>query len=222
MCNSRIRRLRSGGRRRRLAGADHLQGTNSMQNSAIIEYKHDGYLCEGLAVAPSTVPTARSFPPPWTIHEANDACFIVRDANGQAPAYFYFDDEPGRRSVGQFADAPRRGPGASRSTIESTNSGRRSAPVAAQVRSFPRLVNTDRDRRRSRSLSGRGHGAKAPRPIGDHGWEIGRLFAARLCRTVSRLDCCNCARPVRSSAIGIWLDNHLHICARLRTLWALC
>jgi len=26
--------------------------------------------------------------------EANDACFIVPDANGQAPAYFYF--EPGR------------------------------------------------------------------------------------------------------------------------------
>jgi hypothetical protein len=28
--------------------------------------------------------TARRFPPPWTIDEMNDACFIVRDKNGQA------------------------------------------------------------------------------------------------------------------------------------------
>jgi hypothetical protein len=37
----------------------------------------------------------RRFPPPWTIDET-DACFIVRDRNGQAPAYVYFEDEPGR------------------------------------------------------------------------------------------------------------------------------
>ena len=28
--------------------------------------------------------TARHFPPPWAIEELNDACFIVRDHNGQA------------------------------------------------------------------------------------------------------------------------------------------
>jgi hypothetical protein len=39
----------------------------------------------------------RRFPPPWLIDEANDACFIVRDNNGQALGYFYFEDEPGRR-----------------------------------------------------------------------------------------------------------------------------
>ena len=31
--------------------------------------------------------------------EETDACFIVRDANGQALAYVYFEDEPGRRSA---------------------------------------------------------------------------------------------------------------------------
>jgi hypothetical protein len=30
------------------------------------------------------------FPPPWTIDEHNDACFIVCDHNGQALGYFYF------------------------------------------------------------------------------------------------------------------------------------
>jgi hypothetical protein len=32
------------------------------------------------------VASARRFPPPWTIDEANNACFIVRDAGGQALA----------------------------------------------------------------------------------------------------------------------------------------
>jgi hypothetical protein len=31
-------------------------------------------------------------------NEANAACFIVRDANGQALGYFYFEDEP-RKTV---------------------------------------------------------------------------------------------------------------------------
>jgi hypothetical protein len=40
--------------------------------------------------------TARRFPPPWTIDEPKAACFILRDANGQALGYFYFEDDPGR------------------------------------------------------------------------------------------------------------------------------
>src|ERR1700674_5402838 len=40
---------------------------------------------------------ARRFPP-WTAEET-EACFIVRDANGQALAYVYFEEEPGRRSA---------------------------------------------------------------------------------------------------------------------------
>jgi endo-1,4-beta-D-glucanase Y len=41
----------------------------------------------------------RRFPPPWTIEEANNACFIVKDANGLEVSYVYFEDEPGRRTA---------------------------------------------------------------------------------------------------------------------------
>ena len=33
----------------------------------------------------------RRFPPPWTVEEL-DACFVVRDANGQALAYVYCEE----------------------------------------------------------------------------------------------------------------------------------
>jgi hypothetical protein len=32
-------------------------------------------------------------------HRRDDACFIVRDKNGQGLAYVYFEDEPGRRAA---------------------------------------------------------------------------------------------------------------------------
>jgi hypothetical protein len=38
----------------------------------------------------------RRFPPPWSVEET-DACFSVKDHNGQKLAYVYFEDEPGRR-----------------------------------------------------------------------------------------------------------------------------
>ncbi len=44
----------------------------------------------------------RRFPPPWTIDEANDACFIVRDSTRQALGYFYFEDKPSRRTVAKL------------------------------------------------------------------------------------------------------------------------
>jgi len=40
----------------------------------------------------------RGFPSPWTV-EDHDACFIVSDANGQALAYVYFEEDSGRRSA---------------------------------------------------------------------------------------------------------------------------
>jgi hypothetical protein len=43
----------------------------------------------------------RRFPPPWTIEEL-DPCFLVRDHSGQALAYLYFEDEPGRRSAAKL------------------------------------------------------------------------------------------------------------------------
>jgi HEPN domain-containing protein len=47
--------------------------------------------------------TARRFPPPWSVEEADSKldrrCFIVRDDNGQALAYVYFEEEAGRRAA---------------------------------------------------------------------------------------------------------------------------
>ena len=48
------------------------------------------------------MPPARRFPLPWTIEEHNNACFIVCDSTGQALGYFYFDEEPGRRSAAKL------------------------------------------------------------------------------------------------------------------------
>src|SRR5947209_16787624 len=45
----------------------------------------------------------RRFPPPLSTDDPETKlgqdCFIVRDANGHALAYVYFEDKPGRRSA---------------------------------------------------------------------------------------------------------------------------
>jgi hypothetical protein len=47
------------------------------------------------------LPAPRRFPPPWSVDE-QDACFVVRDHNGQQLTYVYFEDEPGRRSAAKL------------------------------------------------------------------------------------------------------------------------
>ena len=46
--------------------------------------------------------SAHGFPPPWSLEELNDACFVVKDSAGQKLAYVYFEEEPGRRSVAKL------------------------------------------------------------------------------------------------------------------------
>ncbi len=46
-------------------------------------------------------PAPRRFPPPWSV-ESTPACFIVRDRDGQALAYVYYEDEPGRRGAAKL------------------------------------------------------------------------------------------------------------------------
>lgn len=43
----------------------------------------------------------RRFPPPLSVEE-QDACFVIRDHNGQQLAYVYFEDAPGRRSAAKL------------------------------------------------------------------------------------------------------------------------
>jgi hypothetical protein len=54
------------------------------------------------------MPSARRFPPPWDIEEANAACFIVRDKNGQGLAFVYCEDEPGRHARRTYRRPKRR------------------------------------------------------------------------------------------------------------------
>ena len=41
---------------------------------------------------------APSLPSPWSADD-NGACFIVKDHNGQALAYVYYEEDPGRRAA---------------------------------------------------------------------------------------------------------------------------
>jgi hypothetical protein len=45
------------------------------------------------------MPKPRRFPPPWSIE---DTAFVVKDAGGQKLGYFYYEEEPGRRSASKM------------------------------------------------------------------------------------------------------------------------
>jgi hypothetical protein len=66
-------------------------------------------------------------PPPRSVEEL-DACFVVRDHNGQQLAYVYFEDEPGRRSAAKLL---------------SKDETRR---IAANIAKLPDLLIQSRDR----------------------------------------------------------------------------
>ena len=42
--------------------------------------------------------TQRHFTPPWIV-EDHLACFIIKDNNGQALAYVYYEEEPGQQAA---------------------------------------------------------------------------------------------------------------------------
>jgi len=48
----------------------------------------------------------RRFPSPWSVDDPGTKlgqdCYIVRDGDGHALAYVYFEDEPGRRSAAKM------------------------------------------------------------------------------------------------------------------------
>jgi hypothetical protein len=43
----------------------------------------------------------RSFPLPWSVDDLL-ACFVVKDADGQALAYVYYEEEPGRHGAAKL------------------------------------------------------------------------------------------------------------------------
>ncbi len=92
----------------------------------------------GATMLESPMPSARRFPPPWTIEEHNKACFIVKDATGQALAYVYFEDEPGGRG-GQATD-PRQGAGAMTKPAYSQGSFR-TTPLRRRDRFVERMAD---------------------------------------------------------------------------------
>jgi hypothetical protein len=96
----------------------------------------------------------RRFPPPWTVEDHNDACFIVKDRNGFALSYVYYEEERGRRSAANL-DGPKLASGKPAALISC-------AAYSSEPRSHQRKVEDSHGTRRSnfpalRLLDGGGH-----------------------------------------------------------------
>ena len=82
-----------------------MRGDESFSHAATIDLTDDasraGVTAGVLCRYHHSMPSARRFPPPWSVEETAP-CFIARDANGQALAFAYCEDEPGRRATGKL------------------------------------------------------------------------------------------------------------------------
>ena len=107
--------------------------------------------------------TTRLFPPPWSA-EVTPNCFIVRDVNGQALSYVYYESEPGRRF--------------SRETAHQ----RRGAADCGQYREAARAV-TAQDLRHGLPYDGRGD-VGATEHITAHQLQLGIFLAAMIALVV--------------------------------------
>jgi hypothetical protein len=49
------------------------------------------------------MPSPRRFPPPWSVDDTcTGSAFVVKDSSGQKLGYFYYEEEPGRRSAAKM------------------------------------------------------------------------------------------------------------------------
>jgi hypothetical protein len=49
----------------------------------------------------ASMPPSRRFPPPWSIEDTG-ACIVVKDGSDQNLGYFYYEEEPDRRSTAKM------------------------------------------------------------------------------------------------------------------------